>query len=164
MLFIIALLAAGSMPAIQSTFVERALRNDSHRLALMVKTGMLQSSEQHRVYVIDISATTMALHPLDENTDDADPAPPATDTADSDQSPAQENFDTSIQLDSANKILAPDRDKPKVWVPLPATHWFFRPGELCPVPRVRLTRGEAWLEMSFNALTGNVEDETYTFP
>ena len=44
------------------------------------------------------------------------------------------------------------------------TSWTFKPGELCPAMRVRITRGDAWLEMSFSALTGNVEDEKTYFP
>ena len=32
------------------------------------------------------------------------------------------------------------------------------------MPRVRLERGPAYIEMSFNALTGDVEDETTYLP
>lgn len=162
-LFIIALLAATSMPAIQSAFTEQGLRNDSHQLALLVKTAMLQSAEQHRPYVIDLTANTMALHPLDESTPGGD----ATSNASADataQNPDLDTVETHLRLDPANKLLAPDPDKPNVWIAMPETHWLFQPGDLCPVPRVRLMRGKAWLEMSFNALTGNVEDEAYAFP
>jgi prepilin-type N-terminal cleavage/methylation domain-containing protein len=159
-LFIIALLAAISMPAIQSAFAEQALRNDSHQLALMVKTAMLQSAEQHRPYVIELTAATMALHPLDDRKPDADEVSSAA----SDESSDLENVETSIHLDRANTLLAPDPDKANAWIAMPKTKWLFRSGYLCPIPRLRLTRGEAWLEMSFNALTGNVEDEAYSFP
>jgi prepilin-type N-terminal cleavage/methylation domain-containing protein len=150
-LFIIALLAAASMPAIQSAFTEQDLRNDSHQLALLVKTAMLQSAEQHRPYVIDLTAATMALHPLNDGSA-------------SGQDTGLDNVEASIHLDPANKLLAPDPNKANAWIAMPETHWLFQPGELCPAPRVRLTRGKAWLEMSFNALTGNVENEAYTFP
>jgi prepilin-type N-terminal cleavage/methylation domain-containing protein len=156
-LFIIALLAALSMPAIQSAFAEKALRDDSHQLALMVKTAMLQSAEQHRPYVLDLTAATMSLHPLDG------PAPGADASTDP-AAPGLDAVETSIQLDPANKLLAPNPDKPNAWIAMPETHWLFRSGDLCPMPRVRLTRGQAWLEMSFNALTGNAENETYSFP
>ena len=43
-LFIIALLFGVTMPAMQSAFVEQAVRRDAHQLALMVKTAMIQSS------------------------------------------------------------------------------------------------------------------------
>ena len=163
-LFIIALLAAVSMPAIQSAFAEQALRNDSHQLALMVKTAMLQSAEQHRPYVIELTAATMALHPLDDSKPDADTPSNATPADASGENPDLENFETSIHLDLTNKLLAPDPDKPNAWIAMPKTKWLFRSGYLCHIPRLRLTRGEAWLEMSFNALTGDVEDEAYSFP
>jgi len=162
-LFIIALLAAASMPAIQSAFTEQGLRNDSHQLALLIKTAMLQSTEQHRPYVIDLTAATMALHPLDDNTPGTDASANAPSDSAS-QNPDMANVEAAIRLDPANKLLAPDPNKANVWIPMPETQWIFRPGDLCPVPRVRLTRGKAWLEMSFNALTGNVENEAYTFP
>ena len=41
---------------------------------------------------------------------------------------------------------------------------YFVPGDLCPATKVRLTRGDSWLEMTFNALTGNVETESAYFP
>ncbi len=47
---------------------------------------------------------------------------------------------------------------------MPPTTWIFEAGELCPATRVRLSRGDAYLEMSFNALTGNVENEATYFP
>src|SRR5476651_1895381 len=65
-LVIIAILAGLSMPAVQSAFVEQHVRKDGHQLALMVKTAMIQSAEQHRAYIIDLTNTTMALHPAGE--------------------------------------------------------------------------------------------------
>jgi hypothetical protein len=35
---------------------------------------------------------------------------------------------------------------------------------LCPVARLRVAAGDACLEMSFNALTGDVEDESLSIP
>jgi hypothetical protein len=47
---------------------------------------------------------------------------------------------------------------------LPSARWTFEPAGLCPLPRVRLEHGTAYLEMSFNALTGDVEDEAFSIP
>ena len=80
-LVIIAILAGLSMPAMQSAFVEQAVRRDAHQLALMVKTAMIQSAEQHRAYVIDLANTTMALHPAGEAPAAPD-APASTDDGD----------------------------------------------------------------------------------
>lgn len=163
-LVIIAILAGVSMPAMQSAFVEQGVRKDGHQLALMVKTAMIQSSEQHRPYVIDLTNTTMALHPAGETAPEPD-ASTATDDSDSaGTNPATENVEVASNLDPLNKLLTPDPQKPSAWIDMPPTSWTFQPGELCPATRVRLTRGEAYLEMSFNALTGNVENETYSLP
>ncbi len=158
-LLIMAILAATMMPAIQSAFVENAIRADSHQLALMVKTGMLQSADQQKVYVLDLTNHTMDLHPARApKSDSFFPPTPASDDPDDDAT------DLSQKLDPANKLLIPDPKRPSAWITIPATSWIFRPGELCPATRVRLARGEAWVEMSFNALTGNVENETAYFP
>jgi prepilin-type N-terminal cleavage/methylation domain-containing protein len=165
-LFIIALLAGLSMPAMQSAFTERAVRNDTHQLALMVKTAMIQSAEQHRTYVIDLTDTTMALYPEGETPADADASASTNDDdAAADGSSAPEDVEISGKLDPPNQLLAPDPLKADAWNAMPPdTQWIFEPGELCPATRVRLKRGDAWLEMSFNALTGNVENERTYFP
>jgi prepilin-type N-terminal cleavage/methylation domain-containing protein len=163
-LFIIAILACLAMPAMQSAFTEQAVRKDTHQLALMVKTAMIQSAEQHRAYVIDLTGTTIALHPAGEAA--ADPAAAATDQGDAAaNNPASQDVEVTSNLDPPNQLLAPDSQKIDAWVAMPdGTQWVFQPGELCPATRVRLQRGDAWMEMSFAALTGNVENETSSFP
>jgi len=169
-LFIIALLMGAMMPAMQSAFVEQAVRKDSHQLSLMVKTAMLKSSEQHRPYVIDLTATTMSLHPVGEApaTVDAPTAveasPTTPDGDDSAKNPAPEDLEIACQLDSPNQLLVPDPLKAGAWIAMPPTSWLFQPGDLCPATHVHMARGNAWIELSFNALTGNVENETAYFP
>jgi hypothetical protein len=153
-LFVIALMLGLTLPSIQSTFVEQAVRNDATQLSLLVKTAMLQSNDQHRPYVLDFKGQSMTLHPA------ADAAKSTSD----DDSKAPEDEVVSSSLNGSNKLFLPDPDKPKGWLHVKSDSWFFKPGELCPAPRVRLVRGNAWLEMSFNALTGNVENETAYFP
>jgi hypothetical protein len=72
--------------------------------------------------------------------------------------------DVNSKLDPRNKLQVPDPDKKNAWVAMPPTSWVFQPGELCPASQVRFSRGDAWLIMSFNALTGNVENESTYFP
>jgi len=72
--------------------------------------------------------------------------------------------ETTTQLNDPDQLMTPDPVKANVWIAMPPTSWVFQPDELCPVPRVRLSRGDSWVEMGFNALTGNVEDETAYFP
>jgi len=155
-LLVIVLLLGLTLPAIQSTFVEQAVRNDATQLSLMVKTAMLKSTDQHRPYVIDFTKQTMTLHPATD-------AAPSSDDEDATSSGADDNTIASV-LNSSNKLLFPDPEKPSKWLSIKSATWLFKPGELCSLPRVRLTRGDAWLEMNFNALTGNVENETAYFP
>lgn len=163
-LVIIAILAAIALPSMQSAFTEQGLRADSHQLALMVKTAMIKTAEQHRNYVIDLTPTTMALHPAGVTAVDADDSTTTDDTGDAGAS-SLTNFEVTRNLDPANKLLGPDPQKANAWIDIPDnTEWAFVPGELCPAPRVRLTRGNAWIELSFNALTGNVENEASYLP
>jgi prepilin-type N-terminal cleavage/methylation domain-containing protein len=161
-LIIIALLFTVSMPAMQSAFVEQGLRSDSHQLAMMVKTAMIQCAEQHRNYTIELDSSTMALHPegaVVKETDDSI-APGSASVV----IPAMVDVTDSATLDAPNKLLAPDAVKVDAWVDMPPTTWTFRPGELCPATHIRMSRGDAWVEMNFSALTGNVENETSYFP
>ncbi len=168
-LILLALMAALTIPTIRGAFVEQALRNDSHQLALMVKTAMIQAEEQRRPYVIELDSKSISLHPLGLVAKDAtDPNAPdnimGNAAAPDDAEAAMPDVSASVQFDSANKLQAPDTDKQDKWSDLPATTWTFQPGQLCPADRVRVSRGDSYVEMSFAALTGNVEDEKSYFP
>lgn len=171
-LCIIVLFLGAMMPAMQSVFREKALRDDAHQLSLMIKTAMLQSADQHVTYELDLTSSTMSLHPAgngkpDQNDDlENDPnfaSQKQNNNPDADAPPSQDIV-VNAPIDSANKLLIPDPEKTNAWMELTQAQWLFKPGELCALPRVRITRGDAYLEMSFNALTGNVENETTYFP
>jgi len=164
-LVILAIMAGLSIPSIQTAFTEQAVRKDSHQLALMVKTAMIKTAEQHRNYEIDLSPTEMALHPVGQTAADPD-AEADSDTADDTTPVTAAPVDVSVtsEIDSANKLQTPDLTKVNAWVDIPPTTWVFQPGELCPATRVRFSRGPAWLEMSFDALTGNMVNETDYIP
>jgi hypothetical protein len=161
-LFIIMILLGVSMPAIQSAFVEQAVRIDSRQLALMVRTAMLQSSEQHRPYVIDLTATTIDLHPLDPSKKEVDGN--STVDTDSDSKVSADGVEISHQMDHPTHLEVRDIKKVDAWVAMPTTSWVFQPGALCPSSQVRLARNDSWVELNFNALTGDVENEASYFP
>ena len=184
-LLIMALMAGMTLPAIHSAFTEQALRRDSHQLALMVKTAMIQTAEQHRPYVMELDHQTMALHPLgttaaqDDTFDINTPAstntaPTTTDSAADASATASQNTTNSAtpidvnvttNLDPGNKLMMPDPKKANAWIEMPdASEWVFHPGELCPAMLVRVQRGDAYIEYTFNALTGNVEQERNSIP
>src|ERR1700761_6519959 len=60
-LVIIAILAATAMPAFNSAVNEHRVREDGHELAMMVRKAMIQSSEQHRTFFIDLSKHSARL-------------------------------------------------------------------------------------------------------
>jgi type II secretion system protein H len=175
-LVLIAILAAASLPAFDSAVNEHAVREDAHELAMMVRIAMVQSAEQHRNFVIDLTKNTMSLHAQDEEAaaqDDSNASlfqdagnNQAAATTPLAQAVTLPNVDAQQQLDSLNKIQVPDPDKPDGWID-PAgdgTEWVFQPGELCPATKVRVVRGDAYLELDFAALTGDVDTEKYNFP
>ena len=161
-LFIIALLACAAMPAMRSAFLEQALRADSHQLAMMVKTAMLTSSEQGRSYLISLDGKNLTLEPAAAAS--AADAPTGPVAADDDPDAAALPEDVTQTQVLGNVLKFPDAQKKDKWETLPSVSWTFEPNGLCPLPRVRLARGDAYVEMSFNALTGDVEDESLYIP
>ena len=140
-LFIIALLSGMMLPSMQSVLSEQSMRNDSRQLSFMVRSAMLQSEEQHRPYVLELTSTSLSLHPVNASLKDDDTADSGdTDSADS-PSDAPVDLKMFQKLDSQNKLLVPDPKKAGAWVAMPDTSWTFKPGELCPATTVRLARG-----------------------
>jgi prepilin-type N-terminal cleavage/methylation domain-containing protein len=175
-LVIIAILAAASIPAFKSAVEEHRVREDGHQLAMLVRQAMIQSAEQHRIFYIDLTKTTMTLHaegdqaPSDAGGDIAASANPAGSGTNSDQPIAdtvtQSAVDVEKTLDADNKLKLPDPNKSDGWIDVPedGTEWTFEPGQLCPTTKVRLERGDAYLEMDFAALTGGIDTEKFYFP
>jgi prepilin-type N-terminal cleavage/methylation domain-containing protein len=174
-LVIIAILAAASLPAFESAVNEHRVREDGHELALMVRSAMIQSSEQHRPFEIDLTKNTMALHAQGEQTDQSqdenatlfkDSGSTATNADQPIADTVTSDVDVEQQLEDPNKLQVPDPSKTDGWMDMPGdgVQWIFQPGELCPASKIRIVRGDAYLEMDFGALTGGVDTEKYYFP
>ena len=43
-------------------------------------------------------------------------------------------------------------------------HWVFQPTGVCEPITVRLSRGDSWIELDFNPLTAEVQEEAFYFP
>jgi prepilin-type N-terminal cleavage/methylation domain-containing protein len=143
-LVILGVLMGVIAPGMQSALAEQALRSDARQLSLMVKTAMLRTCEEHRPYVLDLSETSLSLAPLSD-------------------APSSDDLQT-WPLNARNQLLLPDPKSSGDWLQLHSAEWIFRPGELCPASAVCFVRGPARLQMSFNALTGNVENERSFIP
>ena len=168
-LLILGLLLGVLAPGIQSAFTEQTLRNDARELSLMVKTAMLRTAEEHRTYTLDLTDTSLTLTPLGEVSKDSDKTTatassvPSSD-ASTDDAIAPESTTETWHLNAQNQLLLPNSKAGRDWLPIHSAQWVFRPGELCPATAVCFVRGEARLQMSFNPLTGNVEDEKSFIP
>lgn len=175
-LVIIALLAAMTVPGFNSAVNEHRVREDGHQLAMMVREGMIQSAEQHRVVVMDLTKNTMKLYAQGEEAKaDTDANADLFKDSGSTQTNAdmpiadtmtQATIDQEQTLDSPNALMVPDPNKADGWLKMPdeGVEWVFQPGELCPAAKIRVVRGDAYLEMDFDALTGNVNTEKFYFP
>ncbi len=161
-LLVMAILMAAIFPSTQALVTESFLRGDARPFALMVRTAMLQSAGEKRPYVLNVSGRSMELHSAQngEANDDALGAPPGHAAPAGDPS----RFETSHSLDAGDQLWIPNPRQPSQWIPMPAFSCVFLPGALCPAMHIRLTRGPAFLEMRFNALTGNVESEASYLP
>jgi prepilin-type N-terminal cleavage/methylation domain-containing protein len=147
-LFILAILAGAALPSINSALAEQALRSEARDISLLVRAGMLRSGEEGRAFVLVLHPRQAELLPAEKPGRDE----PAADLPD------------PVSLDRSARVLLPDPEKPHAWRALSEASWSFQPNELCPVPRLRLERGHAWMEIGFNPLTGNVEDESLDAP
>jgi Tfp pilus assembly protein PilE len=173
-LVVIAVLAAMSIPAFDSAVNEHKVREDGHQLAMMVRQAMLNSGEQHRNYYIDLTRNTMTLRAEGDDVQQDSTAALFQDASssgtNSDQpiaeTASQPEVDVEKQLDSDNKLQVPDPNKVDAWMDPPddGVEWKFQPGQLCPATKVRVVRGEAYLEMDFGALTGGIDTEKFYFP
>ncbi len=150
-LFLIALLAAAAMPALNSAFNERALRNDSHAFSMLVRTAMIRSSEDQRPYTLSLNGQELSLGPAAVTDEEA------AATSDIPTPPTQTE-------ELANVLKLPDATKAHAWDAVPALTWTFEPNGLCPLGRLRFERGASYIELGFNALTGDVEDEADYLP
>jgi prepilin-type N-terminal cleavage/methylation domain-containing protein len=153
-LFIMALLAGAATPTLRSAFAEQALRNDGSEVARLVKTGMLTSTEQQRSYVLTLEKGTLSLEAISNKDAGTDATPPGDEEADS-PAPTTSKLGHDLQFHD---------EQTGRWASPTTVTWQFDPNGLCPVPRLRVAMGDAYLEMSFNALTGDVEDESISIP
>ena len=157
-LFIIALLAGAAMPALESAFNERSLRDDAHTFSILAKSAMLRSSEEQRPYMMRLQGKELRLAPVAGGTDMSEGSGAST-VAETNSEPQSGEIESLT-----NPLKLADDKRNHAWKSQPVETWTFQPNSLCPLPRVRFERGTGYLEMSFNALTGDVEDEAYDLP
>ena len=155
MLLIIALLAAATMPAFNSAVNEHRVREDGHQLAMMVRSAMIESTEQHRPYIIELTkfrCRSIRKANLPRKSDDPDATLFKDSGSTNSDQPVEdtvtEDVEVEKQLEAANKLQHPTRARPTAGWTCPATDYSgcSSRGGLCAATPVRIARGDAYLE------------------
>lgn len=151
-LFILMLVLGMAVVATRNVFADEDIRQANRKLQTFAKTARRQACLEGRPWEIVFKPGLWSLKPV---------AP----------SVATEHSDLSAAEPKTVEYQVPTtmRWKIKVWgsktweTPKEAS-WIFTPSGLCAPNRFRLERGTSWMELSFNALTANVQDEEFYLP
>lgn len=148
-LFIIMVLAGLAIGLSRDVFGQEELRGTAREISLLAKTARLKAIEENVSYKISITPNLLSLQPLQE--------------LDSDQ--PEESAEKVIEYKIPEKVILKmkqwgDQD----WQKIEEITWIFKPSGLCAPNSFRLERDDAWMEMSFNPLTANKQDEAWVLP
>ena len=146
-LLILALFLGLAIPNLRSTLVESQIRADEVQLSNRIQQLMDSATERGRSFRLELSANGARV--------EAEPGEPANSAADAAGDPALLRPVQFVGGDSLS-WSGPDADS--------RSQWQFQPHELCPLPRLRISQGRAWMEFDCNPLTGLPENETSYFP
>jgi prepilin-type N-terminal cleavage/methylation domain-containing protein len=147
-LLILAILMGVLVPAMRSAFIENSIRSDSRELEIMVKAATIRSTDRQQTYVLDLTSTSMALHVAGQ----------------SDDGTKAGSGSAIHSLDSANRLEVRDPKKPSAWITMAPATWLFEAGKLSRNPEIRVAQGRAWIALTFNPLTGDLDREEESVP
>ncbi|MBI4024409.1 MAG: prepilin-type N-terminal cleavage/methylation domain-containing protein [Verrucomicrobia bacterium] len=147
-LFIIALVLGATIPLSSGYLTEEKLRRPARQLQACAKTARHLAILERCPYAIRFDAEGFSLH-----------ARASADGAPSTNEVALVHYPTSADIQV--RLQRWDEDE---WKKPRDQIWMFQPSGLCEPLRVQLSRGRAWLEISFHPLTASVQDESYSFP
>lgn len=184
---IIAVLIGLCVPFITGMLREDQMREPVRELQDLARTMRNRAMTTHAAFEIDFTPTGFCgrRHVLYTDSAAADATPPpkvggdvassgtATDSQTADDSKASEDnhpdetiaeyklhADTTCQLlywgsNHWIDVATADDSQP--------TQWVFQPSGLCNPIRVQFRKGEAWIEVAFNPLTVDIQEERYQF-
>jgi prepilin-type N-terminal cleavage/methylation domain-containing protein len=156
-LFIVSLLFGMAIMATRQFFGDEELRSASQKLALLAKTARQAALRENRPYEIMVEADRLTLHPVQNE---------------SEKGEAGSEFDPlSEQKHQAEELVLPSSVKLKIkvwgsedWVKPKRSAWRFTASGLCAPDSFRLERGESWIQMTFNPLTANRQEQEWYLP
>ena len=143
-MFIVTLLLGLAIAATREVFNNDELRKTEQQIALYAKTARRYAIQENRSYEIILDERFLELRPAEKITE-------------FDESLLRFEIPKTVKL-SVKRWGADDWESPRELV------WTFMPNGLCAPNRIKLQRGEAWMEVTFNPLTANRQDETWHLP
>ena len=157
-LLVLAVLMGVIVPGMQSALNEQGIRTDARQLSLLIKTAVQQSNEEHGTYRVELGDGTVLLE-RDQ------PASTLQTISTQDEEPTMKpEVLQSFRLSTENRLSISNTGNEGDCKPVASAEWVFRAGELCPVTWISLERGKSRLDLDFNALTGDVDEERSYFP
>lgn len=148
-LFMFVLILGLAIPMISGVIHEEQLRQSSRQLSVYAKTARKLAIEEQRSYVIDFFPGGFDLRPYETN------APGSTNEVAPTELHYELGGDTTLELQrwGEDQWRKPSTANDIFWV--------FQSSGICEPIRFRFTRPGSSLEMSFNPLTANVQDESH---
>ncbi len=165
------------VPLFASRSEERELKSAADALERLARSARAAAAYRGASASIRITGSGFALHVVERAVEDEADGPEGGDHAfpwaNEDELPA----DAGRDQESAGEAEAKEQHvlgkgvvvKLRPWL---ATRWsqpedyvwVFQPSGLCEPLAVRLEMGESWIELAFNPLTAQVQEESYAFP
>lgn len=156
-LFIVSILFGMAIMAARSFFADEELRGSARQMALLAKTARQEAMRENRLYEIIILSDRWILQPGEEVGANNTSSKPESQKPGEEVEPIEYLVPSSIQM----KIRlwgSNEWEKPRELV------WSFPATGLCAPNSVRLERGKSWMQMTFNPLTANRQDEEWYLP
>ncbi|MFZ4483570.1 MAG: pilus assembly FimT family protein [Chthoniobacterales bacterium] len=137
---IIVLLVGATVPLVSGFTREQRLREVARELLVLAKTARTDAMTTGRVAEVVFGRKALFLRRGGEEKP-------------TEKFKLPRGMEYALRPLGAEKLLRPDDQA-----------WIFRPSGLCQPLAVRVTEGEAWLEVEFDPLTASLSGESYFIP
>jgi prepilin-type N-terminal cleavage/methylation domain-containing protein len=161
-IFIVTLLLGVATMSFQSIQEEGKLKNEGVAVKLAARKLMRQAVEKNQSYTMTLAPGFFATGPSYSNQSLESTYIGSGEDLERELRTIkgqQHAFEDGIQL-WVRRWTEPDFRPPA----RPFERWQFEPGGICEPLSLRLTYGDAWMDMTFNPLTAHVDDESLVIP
>jgi type II secretory pathway pseudopilin PulG len=155
-MFIVMLLLGLAIALTREVFGNEELRKTGQQIALYAKTARRYAIRENRSYEVILDGNLLVLRPA-ENTVASMEDFGAIESETVVDEPQVYNIPPAVRI-WIKPWGTDDWETPKEFV------WTFMANGLCAPNRIKLQRGAAWMEATFNPLTANRQDEEWYLP